>query len=180
MEATEALPAAPVRSQRPKGLHTKHLTTEQRERVRTLYLDARMSYGQIKEVTGFTKSQIQWTCTAAEAVRKFRKGRLREMSEQQEEELVEFVCASKANRRMGWLELSQRLFMGVFGMYVIRETLRRFGFRRRVARRKPPLSEANKQKRLAWALEHVNWTFEDWCRIIWSDETWITGGYYRK
>ncbi|RYP16595.1 hypothetical protein DL765_005056 [Monosporascus sp. GIB2] len=180
MEATEALPAAPVRVRRPKDLHTKHLTTEQRARVRTLHFDARMSYGEIREATGFTKSQIQTACIATQAAPKPHTGRRRDMSVQQEAELVEFVCVSKANRRISWLELSQRLFVGVFGLYVIRELLRRLGFRRRIARRKPPLSEANKLKRLAWALEHVNWSFEDWCRILWSDETWVTGGHHRK
>ncbi|KAG1608879.1 hypothetical protein G6F45_013500 [Rhizopus arrhizus] len=36
---------------------------------------------------------------------------------------------------------------------------------------KPLLSEVNRRKRLDWALNHVDWTIEDWKRVIWSDET---------
>jgi hypothetical protein len=34
--------------------------------------------------------------------------------------------------------------------------------------------------RLRWAEEHVNWKPWQWWRILWSDETWITGGRHRR
>ncbi|KAG0158920.1 hypothetical protein PDIDSM_6440 [Penicillium digitatum] len=40
--------------------------------------------------------------------------------------------------------------------------------------------EKNLLERLTWARAHVNWTRDDWCRIIWTDETWVTPGYHRK
>jgi ketohexokinase/beta-glucosidase len=26
----------------------------------------------------------------------------------------------------------------------------------------------------------VNWTTEQWSRILWSDETWVTSGFYKQ
>lgn len=41
----------------------------------------------------------------------------------------------------------------------------------RVAVKKPLLRKQNKQKRLKWAKEHVNWTIEQWKKVLWSDES---------
>jgi hypothetical protein len=46
--------------------------------------------------------------------------------------------------------------------------------------RKPPITEKNRRLRLQWALEHVNWTLEQWYQILWTDETWITGGRHTR
>lgn len=64
--------------------------------------------------------------------------------------------------------------------YAIRRALRVRGYSRCVARAKPPLSPENRRIREQWALEHVNWSREQWCMILWSDETWVTGGRHRK
>ncbi len=66
------------------------------------------------------------------------------------------------------------------GWYAIRNALRRAGFSRRVARRKPPISEKNRRARLRWAIEHVGWTYEQWKKILWSDETWVNGDQHIK
>lgn len=62
----------------------------------------------------------------------------------------------------------------------IKRALKRRGYSRRIALRKPPISEANRIIRLTWAHEHVHWTKEQWYEILWSDETWVTGGHHRK
>nr|XP_001389473.2 beta-1,4-glucosidase [Aspergillus niger CBS 513.88] len=48
------------------------------------------------------------------------------------------------------------------------------------ALRKPPLTSANKQARLAWAFEHLYWTRDQWNRILWTDETWVTSGFHKQ
>lgn len=37
--------------------------------------------------------------------------------------------------------------------------------------KKPFISEDNRQKRLEFARNHLNWTPNDWARILWSDES---------
>lgn len=52
------------------------------------------------------------------------------------------------------------------------------GYHRRIARSKPFLNTANKQRRLAWALEHEHWSIQDWLRVIWTDEAaFYVGGF---
>jgi transposase len=161
----------------PRG--SRHLTVEQRQEVRTLYFQGGNSYTQIQRITGYTKDQIGHAIRAISAKILPRSGRPRTITREQEEELIAFVCASKRNRRMCYLELSLNLFEQTIGEQAIRNALYRHGFRRRVARYKPPISEANRIKRLAWAHEHLNWTREQWDQILWTDETWVTGGTHQ-
>jgi hypothetical protein len=63
---------------------------------------------------------------------------------------------------------------------MIATALRNAGFKRYVARCKPPISIKNQKRRLAFAIEHVNWTWDQWARILWSDETWVTGNHHRR
>ncbi len=37
-------------------------------------------------------------------------------------------------------------------------------------RPKPLLTGKHRQKQLTWALEHENWTYDDWKKVVWSDE----------
>ena len=62
----------------------------------------------------------------------------------------------------------------------IRRALHKEGYHRRIARRKPPISEVNRVTRLAWAIEHRFWTREQWNRILWTDETWVTAGRHTR
>ncbi len=50
------------------------------------------------------------------------------------------------------------------------------GLGRHPARTKLPISKECRQHRLAWAKFYRNWTPQDWKLVLWTDETWITGG----
>jgi len=69
----------------------------------------------------------------------------------QAQELVEFVCVSKQNRRMSFAQLTAAMNFGV-KKDAIRSALLKEGFHRRLAMRKPPISEKNRQLRLQWPL----------------------------
>jgi hypothetical protein len=64
--------------------------------------------------------------------------------------------------------------------YTIRYALQNQGFTRHIALAKPPLPEANNSACLRWVVAHVGWTYEQLSRILWSDETRVTGGRYRR
>ena len=50
---------------------------------------------------------------------------------------------------------------------------------RRVARFKPYLTQANQERRLAWALNHQDWSIQDWMKVIWTDESAFYIGRFR-
>jgi hypothetical protein len=134
---------------RPKGTTgVKQLTVEDRQRVRTLYFDGQKLQSQIRQITSYTKAQIRHTVRSDSAAIGARPGRPPVLSLEQTEELVAFVRASKENRRMSFLKLSVVLFDGAFGIWAIKNTLYRLGYRRRAARKKPPITETNRLKRL--------------------------------
>jgi hypothetical protein len=62
----------------------------------------------------------------------------------------------------------------------VKNALQKRGYSRRVALRKPPISETNRLARLVWAYEHIYWTEARWDRVLWTDETWVNPGRYRK
>lgn len=168
------IPHPPIR--RPRA---PELTRDQKRDCQLLH-SIGWSYSQIHKHTGYTVRQIGGACSEqARATPKKRDGRPPLLTQAQVEELVEFVCASSINRRMSFVKLAEVLDFGV-KKQAIRTALLREGFHRRLAMRKPPISEKNRQLRLAWALEHVNWTLEQWYQILWTDETWITGGRHTR
>ncbi|KAK8090820.1 transposable element tc1 transposase [Apiospora phragmitis] len=145
---------------------TKHLTNDDRQRIRTLYSEGNKTKAEIHDITGFSIDQIKTTIKAPSSNVAKRSGRPRVLSRKQEKELVSFVTSSKEGRKASFLQLSVILFQSLFRVYVIRSTLRRLGFKRYTAPQKPPISETNRQKRLAWALEHKDWTPKQWARVL--------------
>ena len=56
----------------------------------------------------------------------------------------------------------------------IRKRLLRSGLRGCKAKKKPKVLEKQRKARIAWAKEHLNWTSEDWDKVIFSDESTFT------
>jgi Transposase/DDE superfamily endonuclease len=52
-----------------------------------------------------------------------------------------------------------------------RRTLVKAGLFARRPCKKPFISAKNRKVRLQWAKDHLNWTKEDWKKILWSDES---------
>ena len=107
-----------------------------------------------------------------------RKGK-RKLTQAQVDELEAFVRLSRKNRQMSYLELVYEFRFWKAGVYAITSALKDRGYYRHLSLEKPPLSEANKRNRFEWASERLHWTYNDWCRILWSDETWVTDGRHR-
>lgn len=57
--------------------------------------------------------------------------------------------------------------------YTVRRALKQADMVARRPIKKPMLGARHRKARLKWALEHRNWTSDDWMRVIWSDETKI-------
>jgi len=53
-------------------------------------------------------------------------------------------------------------------------------FKSGLLKQKPFISEINRERRLVWAHEHLNWTQEQWNTVIWSDESPYTVRFKRR
>jgi len=53
----------------------------------------------------------------------------------------------------------------------VKRRLKEAGLNGRVKRKKPLLRQANKEARLKWAQEHVDWTIDEWKAVLFSDES---------
>lgn len=63
----------------------------------------------------------------------------------------------------------------------IRKHVRTLGFGNRVVPRKPYLSIAHRNQRLAFACKYRHWTVEDWKNVIWTNEcSFELGKDYRR
>ena len=52
----------------------------------------------------------------------------------------------------------------------------RLGISNRIAAKKPFITAAQREKRLEWARDHVDWMMEDWKMVIWTDESSVEIG----
>jgi transposase len=93
--------------------------------------------------------------------------------------LIEWVTANSQNRRTAWSDIPA-LLSWQCSLKAIRSAFKKEGYVRRIARRKPPISEENRILRLQWAIEHRDWTDEQWDEICWSDESWVQPGTHKK
>ena len=133
------MPRPPIR--RPRA---PELTRDQKRDCQLLH-SIGWSYNQIHKQTGYTIRQIGGACSQeARATPKKRSGRPPLLTQAQVEELVEFVCASATNRRISFTKLAEVLDFGV-KKDAIRTALLHEGFHRRLAMRKPLISEKNRQ-----------------------------------
>ncbi len=160
----------------------RQLTRDQRLRARLLRETIgengrRRTYADIAHTMQVTTRAIQIACAADRPTPRRRSGRRLTTTAEQEVELINWVQLSAANRQMQWERVAERFG---WSYWVVRRIFRANGYHRCIALRKPPLSPVNKIKRFNWAEAHVNWTWEQWNRILWTDETWTTNGKHRR
>lgn len=65
-------------------------------------------------------------------------------------------------------------------VYAIETVFKKDGFARRSAPKKPKLTQKHADARLAWALEHISWTEEQWAWILWTNKSWIQPEKHKK
>lgn len=53
----------------------------------------------------------------------------------------------------------------------LKATLKGMGYQSYIPSKKPCLTDNHKKRRLQWAKDKVNWSLEDWKRVVWSDES---------
>lgn len=155
------------------------LSRDERLRVQTLFFDANHTRSQICLETGYTYDQVCYAITHRLTPQKKKCGRKVLLTTPQRKRLIQWVTTSRENRETPWIEIPGILGLDC-GEWAIRTAFKKEGFVRRISRKKPPLSEENRIKRLEWAKEHINWTDDQWDEILWSDETWAQPGSHAR
>lgn len=105
-----------------------------------------------------------------------RSGRPKEISIEKEQELLQNVRSNRASREKSSEILAYESNISCASALRI---LRKHGLHSVKPTRKPGLNPTQKAARLAFALEHQDWTLEDWKNVIWSDETSVILGHRR-
>lgn len=67
-------------------------------------------------------------------------------------------------------EIRRQLSLNV-SLCTIRRRLAQAGLRSRIACQRPRLSPREKETRLVFAEDHLSWKEEDWCQVVFSDES---------
>ncbi|KAI1006440.1 hypothetical protein K3495_g1784 [Podosphaera aphanis] len=157
--------------------YSNRFSREQRIRVLALY-EARHTNREISDLLGISVNQVKYTIKTGCISPRKSSGRPPVLSNEreQEDEVEVFVCRDKNTRQMSYLELSIHFYMWNVGQDAIWNTLRRRGYPRYLAQSKPPLTEQHQIFRMQWAQRHFNFTLEDWCKVVWTDETYISDG----
>jgi transposase len=157
----------------------KPTSRDERLRCETLYFEARWTQDQIALQLNLTLAQVKYALSHRLTPQRHKCGQKASLNTPQRRQLVEWVTASKDNRRVPWPDIPAILGWN-FGHKAIRTAFKKEGFVRRIARKKPPLSYQNQVQRLQWAIEHEDWTEEQWFSVLWSDETWVNPGRHTK
>ena len=109
---------------------------------------------QIMAMLELTRRQVLYALDTPPTPQHKKAGRPPILNAEQRQHLVDFVYASKKNRRMNYQELAKEFWYWDAGYKAIKAALDREGFHLRWAMRKPPISEKNRKLRLAFAKEH--------------------------
>ncbi len=162
-------PTTPVRQ--------TNMTRDERIEVQ-VYRGLGWTHKHIADRMGKTMRQVQRACVSPPTPKK-KSGRPATITIAMRQELINFVSASARNRLMPYKAIPEAIGWNVSESQ-IRRALQKVGYHRRMARMKPPISETNRVARLNWARAHVHWTEEQWGAILWTDETWVTGGRHTR
>ena len=137
----------------------KNTRRDDRLRAQTLFFDAGWSKSDIALQLNLTLDQVKYALRHRVTPQKTRSGRRPFLGPAERKQLIDWVCASRKNRRTPWDQIPQ-----IFGwdckVYAIETAFKKEGFGRYTALKKPKLTEEHAKIRLQWAQDHLNWTEE--------------------
>ena len=141
-----------------------------------------MSSNAIASLHGVGRSQVRTVIKkflqGQKVTRKGGPGRPRKTTPNQDRKIVSDV---KRNPRLSCRDIqSINSDLNVSTATVRRRIVETGEFGSYFTTRKPFISKINRQKRLAWAKAHKNWTVDEWKRVLWSDESPFVLRFKRK
>lgn len=100
-------------------------------------------------------------------------GRPRKLSARDEKYCVKKIVSGEAQTATQVSKELKKDFRIQVSRHTVARSLNRSGLRSGEKKKKPALSEKNRKLRLEFAKSHRDWTFDDWSRVIFSDESKI-------
>jgi transposase len=169
---------SPIRqTTRKKG--KKECTRDDRLRIHSYY-DAGLTVKQILEKMPYlTQDQVYYSLRHRVTPQRKARGRNPVLDTPKRKQLIKWINQNRITRRTQWSLIPRALGWNC-GVEAIANAIQREGYGRFLARRKPVLDDRLKALRLRWALEHINWTNEQWDTVLWSDETWAQPGHHTR
>lgn len=96
-------------------------------------------------------------------------GRPRITTERMNRNIIKEV---RANRRISTPSIRMNLGLPNISDSTISRRIKECSdFRSYWSARKPFINEVNRARRVEWALDHLEWSEDDWRRVVWSDES---------
>lgn len=132
---------------------SRNLDRDQKLQVLTLY-NARHGPKYISERLGITVHQVKYTIAKGEASPKKNKGRPPKLTPAQVDQIEEFVCSSRENRRMSYLEIAFNFSEWNVGECAVKNALEKRGYKRNLNRQKPVASREEKNTPSTWSELH--------------------------
>lgn len=78
---------------------------------------------------------------------------------------------SRNDPRLTAVDIQRQLGSSTPSVRTIRRRLQDAGLNARRPAKKPMISKKNRDARIKWAIEHLNWTREQWNKVLFSDES---------
>jgi ketohexokinase/beta-glucosidase len=156
-------------------------TTQDEQAIMVLMSNSGMSYRDIATVFGRPYDTI-YSIFRRQRLARSRPPRVRfnrAFQGLQIEQIRLFLEQDWKHRRMTFRELIQHLNLDCCER-TLREFMKFHGHRRYVAKKTTRTSEITRRKRVRFAQEYLHWTVEDWSKILWTDETWVSGGSHSR
>lgn len=99
---------------------------------------------------------------------------------QEKERLLQFITQNRVTRRLSWDQIRDYMGYSCSGD-LIRSTLSSMGYHKRIPRQKFGIRPYNAIRRVEWCQQHLDWTYDDWVRVLWCDESWFsTVGFHQR
>jgi hypothetical protein len=110
-----------------------------------------------------------------------RSGRPSKQSQEAREEIIQHVRGDRYGREKSCADVAGGLSLKGIEMSAttVWRVLRQAGYHKTKPTRKPGLTQKMRDERYKWALDHKDWTLEDWKNVIWTDETSVVLGHRR-
>ena len=129
---------------------------------------------QIQSKTGLGKSTVGRIKKEVDTDKEnLRGGQPSKLSPHDKQSIIRQITSGKLDNAVQATHFINNIISHPVSAQTVRNALKEHNFRSVVKQKRPALKKEHRQNRLQFARTHLNWTVEDWKRVLWSDETKI-------